>query len=448
MSGALGDDAGIRTKRRDRAVFRGAIATGFVRVVTAATSFVTLAIAARVLTKDEFGLVAVLISIWLILTILDLGIGGALTTRVAMSHARNDLAEMRSHVNHALLVLTGIGALIAVVGTVSAVTLPWHDWIGGDLPERTLVWSLIITFVVSGLALPAATGIVCLSGMQRFVTGQSSVAAGGVAAVVASAGVALGDPSPEIFVLAVLGSPVAVSLGFTAWVVAGISRGLGPSGGFDAARLKSMLRASGYFAAYNGANMVSVGTSTLIVGSVLGLAEAAVFSIAVRIFAPIISVIAASGAQLWPPMTEAISRGDVAWVRTRYRGGMIYVIAISSAASLVLVGVGPWLAELWVGPTLVPSRGLMAWTAVFSIVVAATFQASVVLMAVERLRAVTALAMFTAVVSVGASVALTRSIGAEGALIGASATFVVILLPGILLLARSTLLALDAARRH
>ena len=117
----------------------------------------------------------------------DIGVGSALTTRVAVSHGRDDLAEVRAHVLHALLTLAGIGGLIAVAGAVSAVTLPWHDWIGGDVSSSTLVRCLVITFVVSGMALPAATGFLCLSGMQRYATAQFSVAAGSVAALGASA---------------------------------------------------------------------------------------------------------------------------------------------------------------------------------------------------------------------------------------------------------------------
>lgn len=436
-------DAAARNRRRDRAVVRGAFAAAIVRLITAMTSFATLGIAARSLSKNEFGLVAMVISIWLVLTMFDLGIGGALTTRVAASHARDDLVEMRAHVNHALLVLTGVGGFIALAGTVSAVTLPWHAWIGGDVASSTLVRSLVITFVVCGMALPAAVGFLCLTGMQRFATAQSGIAAGGVLAVVASAAAAVAGASAEAFILAMIGGPVAVSLGFTVWVVHGLLRGPGSPDGFKVARFTSMLRASGFYAVFNAANTVSIGTSTLIVGSVHGLAAAAVFSVAIRLFSPIIIVLGASGAQLWPSMTEAISRGDVLWARSRYRRGLIYVTAISSAASLALVGVGPWLAELWVGPTLVPTRGLMAWAAVFSVVVAVTSQANVVVMAVERLRMVTALSVVAAVVSVTSSILLTRNIGVAGALIGATAAFVGILLPGIVLVARNSLRAMD-----
>ena len=123
-------EVGSRTQRRDRAVLRGAFATGATRLLMAASSYVTLAIAVRILTKDEFGLVAVLVSFWLILTMFDMGIGGALIARVGRSYARDDLAEIRVHFYHALLVMSVIGGLIAVVGAASAVFLPWDRWIG------------------------------------------------------------------------------------------------------------------------------------------------------------------------------------------------------------------------------------------------------------------------------------------------------------------------------
>ena len=69
-----------------------------------------------------------------------------------------------------------------------------------------------------------------------------------------------------MFVLAILGCPLMVSLGFTAWVVFGVLRGEGSPGRFELARFKSMLSASGYYALFNISNTVSVGTGTIIVG--------------------------------------------------------------------------------------------------------------------------------------------------------------------------------------
>ncbi len=424
---------------------RGAIAAGTVRLVTAATSYVTLGIAARVLTTEEFGLVAVLISFWLIVTMFDMGLGGALTTRVAVSHARDDLAGIRGHVNHALVALTAIGTLIAVGGTISAIALPWQEWIGGTLPPPTVTRSVIITFVVAGASLPAAIGVLILGGMQRFTIAQVGVAGGSLSTLVATAAVAPLDPPPDVFVLAVLGCPLAVSLGFTFWAIGGVLRGARAPAEFEADRLMSMLRASGWYALYNAGNTIMLGTGTVIVGSVRGLAEAAVFNVSIRLFSPIITVVAASGVQLWPGMTEAISRGDVAWARSRYKRGLAVVAGVSTAASITLVALGRWFAELWVGPDLIPSLNLLVWTAAFSVAVAVTSQANVLLMAVERIRIAATLSVCGAAAGMGASVILVGAVGVSGAAIGALVACAGILLPGVVLLARDTFKRLGAA---
>lgn len=431
-------------KRRDRAVVRGAFATGLARLVMAAASFVSLGIAARFLTEAEFGLVVTVISLSLVLTMFDLGVSGALTTRVARVHAFDNLPEIRGHMNHALLALTGIGGVLAVAGGTGAVVLPWHDWIGSEVAPAALVQSLIVMFAVAGMMLPAMVGVACLGGMQRYATVQLAGAAGGVAAAGASALAALTDPRPEVFVLAILGGPLVVYFSLTAWVMLAVLHGIRSPSGLALSQIKSMARASAYYAMYNAANTVSLGTSVIIVGAVSGFAEAAVLGVAVRLFSPIITVVASSGTRLWPSMTEAISRGDFGWATSRYRNGLIYVSGISAAVGITLIVVGPWLAELWVGPGLVPSRSLLAWTAAFTIAIAVTSQVGVVLTAVERLRARTVLAVVTAVIAVTTSVVLTQLIGAPGALIGATAACLGILLPGLALLARSSLRALEA----
>ena len=436
-----GADSQTRGQRRDRAVVHGAFSTATVRVVMAAASFVTLGIAARSLTPDEFGLVAVMSSILLIVMMFDFGLGGALTMRVATSHGRDDLPGIRAHVDNALVALSCVGVVIAVGGAVSATTMPWHEWIGGTLDSSTVSRCLIITFVVAGASLPAAAGLMTLSAMQRFAAAQISIAGGSVLAVVTTAIVAPLNPPPEVFLLTMLGSQLVASFGFTLWVRLGVLRGLG-SFGFDRDQMKSMLLVSGWYALYTVANTVTVGTGTIVVGSVVGLAEAGVFNVAVRLFSPVIAVVTASGAQLRPGMTEALTRGDVAWARSRYWRGLVVVAAAITVMSVTLVALGRWFSEIWVGETLVPSLSLLAWTAAFTILLAMAGQSAILLLAVERIRPAAGLALGTAVAGSVGSVFLARTLGIDGAMIGAVAAILLIFIPGITLLARDTLRSL------
>lgn len=430
-------DSESRGKRRDRALLHGVFSATTVRVITAAASFVTLGIAARWLTPDEFGLVAVMTSILLIVTMLDFGLGGALTMRVATSHGRDDLPGVRAHVDHALVALTCIGAVIAVGGVISASTLPWHAWIGASMDPSTVERCLIVTFVVAGASLPTAVGLMTLSAMQRFVAAQMSIAGGSVVAVVATAIVAPFDPPPEVFLMTILGSPFLASLGFTLWTRLSVLRGLGPFG-FDRVQMTSMLRVSGWYALYTVANTVTIGTGTIVVGTVVGLAEAGVFNVAVRLFSPVIVVVTAAGAQLRPGITEALARGDVAWARSRYRRGLIIVAAATTLMCLTLVVLGRWFAEVWVGVALVPSLSLLAWSAAFTLTLAMAGQSAILLLAVERIRPAAALAICTAAGGIVGSIWLAGAMGIEGAMIGAFAAILLIFVPGIVLLARDT----------
>ena len=428
-----------RGKKRDAAILRGVVASVAVRVISAGVAVLTLGIAARALTREEFGFVAALFSLWMILTMFDFGVGGALVTRVASTHARDAFDEMRAHVREALIALTAIGSLIAVAGAVSAFVLPWARWVGGTLPTATVRPSVILVFALAGAALPAAIGILTLTGRQRLATAQLGMALRGVLTLIATAAAAFMGLGPWAFVLAVVGPPTLVSLALTAWVVFGELRGVLAHGGVAAGSIKSTIRASAYFAVYVIGNTVALGTGTVIVATVLGPGEAALFSVASRMFTIAGTVVMTSGAQLWPAMTEAIERGDDAWARSRYWHGIAVAGLVTAAAGMGLVVFGRPIARVWVGSALVPPLDLLVWTAALTLVMTVASQAGVLLLAVDRIRELAAVCVVNAAVGVTASVLLTQSMGMSGAAVGAFLSCLVVLLPGIAALAHRAL---------
>jgi O-antigen/teichoic acid export membrane protein len=413
------------------------------RVLQAASSFVTLGIAARSLTRDEFGLLAAMVSMMLILTMLDMGVGSALTNRLAASHGKDDPAELRLHVINGLVAMTAIGAVIAIAGAASTFAVPWHDWMGsGHVSPGALGNSLLMAFAISGLLFPASIGTAVLTATQRFTAAAASYAAGGLASAVVIAAVAPLRPPLEVFVLAILGCPLLVSIGFTVWVFSSLMRSPAMAER-SAPEVGGLLRSSGWFALYTSAVTISLGSGPLIVDAVRGPAETAVFSVASRLLSPIVTVIMASGSLLRPSMIEAIARGDVSWARSRYRRGLCYNVVLSSALGATMILLGPRLAQLWVGPALVPSQSLFTWTAAATVATAATAQASVVVMAVERVREAALLAVVAALGSAVASVVLTRLVGVVGTPIGTLLGCTLVLLPGMALIARATFRSLE-----
>lgn len=436
----MGLATSVGGESRDAAIIRGSVAVVVVRVISTVLSVITLGIAAQALTKEEFGLVAALFSLWMVLTMFDLGVGGALVTRVASAHARLDLYEMRAHTRDALVALTAIGGLIAAAGTVCAFLMPWESWVGGGaLPAATVLPSVVLVFVLSGVALPAATGIMTLTGQQRLATAQLAMAMRGLISLAATAAAAYAGLGPGAFLLALVGAPTLVSLAITAWV---LFRELGTARGSGGRAHRGIARTIGdslYLSICNIANGVAFGTGTVIVASVTGPGDAAVFGVASRMFTLVSSTVLASGRQLWPAMTNAITRGDIAWARSRYRRSMALVGLVTAAACLSLVMLGQPIARIWVGSALVPPVSLLVWTAGLTVVMAVASQVSVVLLALDRLRALALLSVANAVLGVTLSVILTREVGMSGAAAGAVIACLGIFLPGVAVVARRTL---------
>ena len=436
-------EIGRKRRQRDRAIVRGIAATVAARVLSAAASLGTLAIAGRVLTKNEFGFLASVVALWMILTMLDLGLGGALTTRIAAAFGRDDAAAMSRHARDTLRALTALGVFLAATGSATTLFLPWARWLGSGVPTSAVTPAVVLMFVTAGASMPGVVGIAILTGTQRMATAQLAAALGGCLTVLLAIGAGALHLPPWAFVVSILGCPTLVNLSVTAWIVLRLPTPH-PHGGTSRARIADTARASMYFALLNASSAVSLGTDTLVVAIVLGSGQAASFSIASRMYAMVFAVVSTSGAQLWPSLAEAIARHDHRWVRERYRHSIVTVTAVTAFAGLALVALGRPIARIWVGATLEPTLGVLAALAALTVAVCVAAQASTLQLATERVRPLAVLCCINAVIGTAASIALTEAIGPAGAAAGGLASCVFVLIPGVFALSRTTLRSLPA----
>jgi O-antigen/teichoic acid export membrane protein len=284
--------------------------------------------------------------------------------------------------------------------------------------------------------------------MQRFSAARWSPALGGISTVVIMAALTPTRPGPPLVIGTILGCPLVVSAVYLGWVRFAILGAHRPRRAWQRSELVSMLLASSWYAGYTAANTLTLGSGTVIVGAVRGATDAGLYSVASRLLAPIITVIASSGMLLRPGMTEAISRGDVDWARSRYRRGLVLITGVSLALAMIVVAIGPWIGRLWVGPDLAPSRTLLIWVSAFTVTAAVTYQVTGLLMALERVRVAALLAVCAALVSLVSSVVLTRDLGPLGAAVGGLIGSLGVLLPGVAWLARRALNSLEPHVGH
>lgn len=423
-------------KRRDRALISAAGSTLVSRLVNALAMVLGLAVAARHLSQDELGVVAVLTSLTLLLGLTDLGLGNLMMTRLPAARAREDLLEQQSIVAAVLSTLTAVGVLLGGLGAVSAYVVDWPSLLGVDQglagPTRTAV---CVFFLLGGIGVPGAVGPRVLTSLQR------------------SAEVQIWTLGASIISLALTVVCAAVDAPLWAWVasLAGI---LGVSAALQTALVLgrqlpelrpsslrmpvsvclAFMRASAMYAVLGVSAGVMFAVDALVVSAVLGPEQAAVFALATRIFGLVGSTLSLAGMQMWAALSDAIARQDLIWIRSRYKRVLLLSAAVTASACAVLVAVGRELTRVWVGADLVPPWSLLLSLALATVCQTVTIQASYLLAAAERVNAMAVAGVIAAVVNLGASIALTHRYGVAGPALGSLVALVLVLAPAVVVL--------------
>lgn len=441
----MDEETAARGRRRDRAIRRGGLATIAARAVMALVSVVILAIASRSLTHEEFGLVASLTSLYIVVSYASLGLGGVLMTRLAAGSARDDREGMRQVTTDALTALGVIGVFIAGAGAASAFVLPWPTWLGTDtVSDAEVQRSVVLFFVFSGISIVTIVGSSVLVAMQRLATDQTWTAIGGIVSLVLAVIASVLDLPPWGYVVALTAGPGLTAAGRATWAIVVDYPYLRPvaRAKFDR-RLLEFAKSSGYLGLINIAAAISLSIDAVVVAGVKGASAAAVFSVASRMFLLLGTIVGLVGRQVWAALTEAISRGDLAWARSRYFRAIIVVGAVMAVGSAPLLVLGRPLARIWVGSGLQPPNSLFLALFIYTVYITVVSQASVLLLATQRLKVLAIVGVLQTPVNLGASIVFTHWWGLVGPVIGSLVTHILIALPLIVFLTRRLLVGLE-----
>jgi hypothetical protein len=101
---------------RDKAVLQTLLAGGGLQLTVVAVGLISLPFVTRSLTTAEYGVYATLMSVALLTSFADFGIGSALTNRVTSALAVRREDELKVAIPSAVVSLTGIAILVSLVG--------------------------------------------------------------------------------------------------------------------------------------------------------------------------------------------------------------------------------------------------------------------------------------------------------------------------------------------
>jgi len=413
----------------------------------AATTLLSLAIAARALSQPEVGVVVVLTTLAVFLGFGDFGLGTLLMTRLPAVHARGDAEGSRTLVGTTFSTLLGTGALFLVAGAAIAYALPWPTLLGAEeLEHATLRAAVLIVFICGSLSIPASIGARILASMQSGYVVHLWNAASGMCVLVLVWAFSLADAPSWLYVLAIAGTPTVLAVLQTTWVFWRRFPHLRPSTlAVSLGTALALVRSGGLFAIMAICTVISYNIDSLVVSSIMGAADAAVFALAVRMFVLVGGTLSLASQQMWPALVDAIARGHIDWARSRYRRTLVISTSLNAVACLVLVLLGQWLSEIWVGEALKPPMSLLIVLGIYTVVSTTVTQSVYLLAAVEKVKAIAICGVLMTVVNVALSIELTRHIGLVGPILGSLGALVFVLGVPVIVLTRREFSRLQVA---
>ena len=322
----------------------------------------TVSLTIGYLGAERFGVWMTIASFVAMLTFLDLGVGNALTNKVAQVAAQDNPEALRRTISGGLGFLLALGCAMGALLYGLASVLPWDRLIKvQDFGVRAEILNTVAVFSI-------------LFGFNLFTNGIQRIFAGLQRAFeahfVSVAGSCISLLALWIATRQEAGIPylLAATLGIQSLANLGLLLILARRNLFTVSRIAShtrteagqLLNVGGLFFILQIGTMVGWGADSLIISSTLGAAQVAAFSIVQRLFQFVTQPMSISNAPLWGAYADAHSRGEKAFIRRTLKTSLVGTSGFCLAGAAVLLLVGERLVEIWTGNAVNVSLVLLA----------------------------------------------------------------------------------------
>jgi len=331
-------------------------------------ALITIPLTLHYLGTERFGLWMTISSIIALAPFADFGIGNGVVNTVAAAHGRDDNHAIRRAVSSGFAILTAIAAVLAAGFLASFRLVDWARLLHvssplarAETPPAILAFALCILLNIP-LDVVQRTQFGLQEGYRTnlWQATSSLLSLAGILLVVHLHG---GVPA---LVAAFAGAPVLGVLLNSLTFFGLRRRDLFPSLRQIAAPvIRGILRLGILFFAINAVVAVTFSADNLYIAHFLGASSVAAYSVPQRMFSLIVVLATMLVAPLWPAYGEAVSRGDMPWVRRTLVRTIAGVFALTSLVGLFLVLFAQPILLHWVGPSVHPPTlllaGLAAW---------------------------------------------------------------------------------------
>ncbi len=399
-------------KRRLLGILQGLATSLGNKAVGILTSFLSVPLTIHYLGPERYGIWLTISSLFAWLALTDFGIGLGLNTSLARAVGEERPDLVRRHVTTALIILSGLALLVGVIATAA---WPWIDW-SSLLGART---PAVQAEVRPALALALAFWLLQFP-MSVFGRVYTAYAEGRLANYWGMVGNILNLTALVIvtqtqggliwLVAALAGAGLAVNLASGIYLFALHRPSLRPRlRDFSTRASKELLGAGGYFFIIQILSLIVFQSDNIVIGHFLGAGEVPTYSLTYTLFNYCLILQTLAFSYLWVAYTEAIARGDIAWVRRTNHlciaGGTALTLVFATCLCFI---VQPFIAW-WAGPQVVPPLSLVVWMAAWAVINAYTSPIACLLAASTHMRNQTIYSSLAVVMNVVLTITLVQS---------------------------------------
>lgn len=425
---------------RERRVLRSGAAFFANQALSAACTLVTVPIAVRRLSADEFGVWITLSSLIILLGFLDFGIGNALVGAVARAQAAGDRNRVQEMISSAFVGLAAVAAGLGGAFWVISPHVPWASILGVDSPVHSGEVARSVAIVVAGIlaSLPLSVAAQAQSGLQEGHTVVLWRSIGNVIQLLAVVVLFLTHGTLAWFITAMIGGPVLGSLLNSITLFSGRRKWLHPSRRKASAKVFRRLGSTGFlFFVLLIAGTVAYQSDALVIAHFLGSTAAGKYGVPFRLFMFVPNLVSAALMPLWPAYADAWEIRDVEWIRKTFRRSLVFALSANGAIGLVLVFAARRILQVWVGDAVNPSNVFLAALFCYVIVWGVSGPVAMLFNGCHVVKFQIAVSITMAAVNLPLSIALLSPLGVAGPLVGTVvAQTLIVLVPAFVFMRR------------
>jgi len=363
------DDHTRGAERNRRAVLTSGIAA-LARVVQIGTLLITVRLTLKYLGNERFGLWMTISSVLAMAAFADFGVGLGVLNTVSSAFGRDDMEGIRKAVSSGFAVLNFIAALLLLCFFAIYRVVNWADFFHVVSPQARSEAGPALAVFATCFALNIAMDVVqrVQLGLQQgyhYGLWQLCGSIAGFFGVLAGIWLHVSLP---VLVVAIAGAPVFATALNAIHFFGSVRPDLRPSWeSVSRDAISQIAGLGGLFFVLQMVVAISFSADNFIIARTLGAVNVPEYSIPQRMFSIIAVVTSMLVTPLWPAYGEAVSRGDMAWVRRTLSYTLLAVFALTSVASAALVLLSNRILLLWVGPSIHPPFMLILGLAVWAV---------------------------------------------------------------------------------